>query len=163
MNWLRVYLLHRAKKHNDKVLLDILDKPWDGKLERLPHFRHCQVFRAYHGIGQMKCTCDISTLLGHQKGQLFRFVLRRSSSYAKSLRRSVHPVQCWRKSREDKSILSFFRELRGQVALGRREASALFYLDCLKPNHQSERETASRLETSQAKDGGCQKHDLNGA
>lgn len=147
MNWLRVYLLHRAKKHNDKVLLDILDKPWDGKIESLPHFRGCQCFRGSHGIGAYECDCGIRSVAAHQRGWFLTLVRCRYRCYAKYLGQCVHPIRLFQSLKDENQLRSYFRELVRQVREGTHLARRLYLVEPPSPNPEPRDVALRRLLT----------------
>lgn len=133
-NWLKVYLWRRAVKNKDKVLIEILSKPWDGKLESLPHFRGCQTFRGSQGFGEFKCDCGISSVAAHEKMWFLTLFRSRYRSYAKYLRLFVHPVRLFRSLKDGNRTRLYFRELARQVAEGIHSARGLFLVSPPSPN-----------------------------
>lgn len=148
-DFLKLFLNRRLRKvkasgGSDPWLEDFLSRPWDGRIESLPHFRGCQVFPASHGVDEMKCTCGITTLAESRMRSLPRFLALRSAMHARYLRMFFHPVQRWRSCREKRTPLSqFFRELAKDFLFAIRAANRLFCLtdqsrpQTHEPSHRS--------------------------
>ena len=133
-NWLKLYLGHRAKKFGDKLLMEAISKPWDGKIESLPHFRGCQCLRGSHFFGPFECDCGISSCAAHSKGWFRTLLIARYKSYATYLGRFVHPIRLYRDLKSIDQTPLFFRELWVRLVLGIHSAKTLYWVEAPDPN-----------------------------